>query len=339
MRATIHDIASRAGVSAATVDRVLNGRKGVSAANRQRVMRAAQELRYLPTDGQAALPVRPAQLEFLIPRARQVFLSDLAEQIEEFAATLPVVSRAKVHAVEDLSPEAFVSALGRIDTGTQGVGIVAVDHPLTRQAVRDLTDGGVKVVTIASDLLTTPRSAYVGLDDRVAGRTAGLVMGHVAGRSGGKVALFVGQQAFQGQREREIGFRTIIEQEFPTLELLPLFDTRSDTGIARSATERLLAAEPDLAGIYVMGGGRSGVAEATARVDRRKRPFVILHDLSDTTRRYLSEGSIDLIIDQNVRLLAEQAVIRLLTAIAAERLFLPEHFIEPRLIFRENIPM
>jgi LacI family transcriptional regulator len=311
-RATIADIARIAQVSTATVDRVLNAREGVSAANRQRVMRAARDLQYLPVEGGTVLPTRPARLEFFLPRGRQAFLRDVGLRLEEVAATLPLVEFCRVHDVADMTPQGIATALGQVDLGTQGVGVVAVDHPLSRLAVRDLVEAGVKVVTFGSDLIGTPRSAYIGLDDRVAGRTAALVMGRFSRGRAGKVGLFVGQRAFHGQRERELGFTALMSE--------------------------MLAAHLDLVGVYSMGGGRTGMARAIAGVDRARRPFVIMHDLSDTTRRSLAADQIDLVIDQNARLVAEQAVIRLLGAIASTGTFLPEHFIEPRLIFRENIP-
>lgn len=338
LRATITDIAERSGTSTATVDRVLNGRSGVSAINRQKVIQAAQDLNYLPTQGQTVLPPRPVQLEFFLPRNRQAFLHDVADRIESFAKELPLVSQVRVHDLPDMSQETIAAALNTIHDATRGVGLVAIDHPRTRQQVRDLVDAGIKVITIASDLISTPRAAYVGIDDRVAGRTAGLLMGRLAGQRAGKVGLFVGQRALHGQREREIGFRSVLEHEFPGLDVLPAIDVRTDNRRAEMEIDSLLARVPDLVGIYNTGGGRTGIATALSRLPVAQKPFLIMHDLSDTTRRFLAQGVIDLIIDQNARLLAEQAVIRLLGAVASSSLFLPQHFIEPRLIFRENIP-
>jgi LacI family transcriptional regulator len=48
---TIHDIAKHAGVSTGTVSRALNGRFGVSAATRDRVLRVVNELGYVPDPG------------------------------------------------------------------------------------------------------------------------------------------------------------------------------------------------------------------------------------------------------------------------------------------------
>ena len=71
MKGTVTAIARSCGLSTATVDRVLNDRAGVSAANRHRVMDAALRLGYLPTVGGMALPSKPAKLEFLIPIGKQ----------------------------------------------------------------------------------------------------------------------------------------------------------------------------------------------------------------------------------------------------------------------------
>ena len=348
-KATIANIAARAGVSTATVDRVLNHREGVSAVNRQRVLAAAADLGLLPGQGRAAFPARPVRLEFFIPLAHQAFLSEVAATIERFAATLPLVASTRITRLADFQPETLVDALGQMSLRTHGVGLVAVDHPITRQAVRTLVDNNVQVITIASDLLATPRAAYVGLDDRIAGRTAALVMGRMAGarmsagyKSGGgrgKVGLMIGQSALHGQRERESGFRTVMASEFSHIEVLPTFDTISDNTGAQAAATDLLAREADLIGLYCPGGGRRGIAQAVAAHRGPHRPFVIMHDLSDSTRQFLADGVVDLVIDQNARLVAEQAVIRLLGAIAADSHFLPLHYIEPRLIFRENIPL
>ena len=203
--------------------------------------------------------------------------------------------------------------------------------------MRAIGAAGIKVVTIGSDLVSTPRAAYVGLDDRVAGRTAALIMGRFCGQRQGRIAIIMGQREFHGQQVRELGFASLLESDFPNLTILPSINRQSDNLRSEEQMLRLLDEYPDLLGVYCIGGGRSGIAKALAR--SKRRPVVIMHDLTETTRRSLAGGLIDLVIDQNARLVAEQSVIRLLSAVAATSAFLPEHFIEPKLIFRENIPL
>ncbi len=180
-KTTISDIALRADVSTATVDRALNGRVGVSSANRQRVFTAAKELGYLPSEGMVALPSRPANLEFLLPFGHSSFMRDLGDGIKEFAEKLPLVASCNIVPVGGIGPEALLPVLETISLDTDGVGLITIDHPNTRIAIQRLCESGVRVFTIASDVLSTPRSAYVGVDNRIAGRTAAQIMGLMSG--------------------------------------------------------------------------------------------------------------------------------------------------------------
>jgi LacI family transcriptional regulator len=337
-KATITDIAAMADVSTATVDRVLNGRRGVSAANRQRVNIAAKALGYLPTEDKVTLPSRPAHLEFFIPLGRSEFMHSLAATIREFAASLPLVASCRINPIDGLSPNALVRAVEKTALRTNGVGLITVDHPICRNAIRQLCEAGMRVITIASDVLQTPRSDYVGVDNRIAGRTAGLVMGQMAREAEGSVALFLGSRAYHGHQERETGFRAVIGERFPTLRILPAIEMDEDSGRSYNATARLLQSRDDIVGIYCVGAGRTGVARAVAERGT-PRPFVVLHDLTNVTRRLLAEDVIDVVIDQNARLTGEQSVIRLLGSIASTVPFLTLKYIEPRIILRENIPV
>lgn len=337
-KSTIADIARRAEVSTATVDRALNGRSGVSASNRHRVLQAAKELGYLPSEGMVPLPSRPTHLEFLIPFGRDSFMRDVADGITKFASTLPLVASCNIIALDGIGPDALIPALEKLSIRTRGVGIITIDHPKTRHEIRRLCESGVRVVTIASDVLSTPRSAYVGVDNRVAGRTAAQIMGLMTGASEGSIGLFLGSRAFHGHQEREFGFRALLEDQFPTLSILPAVETGEDSRRSRAAMADLLDASDDLVGVYCVGAGRTGIVEALKSVARKHRPLMIMHELSDSTRSWLVDDLIDVIIDQNGRLVGEQAVIRLLGSIAASTPLLAFKHIEPRIILRENIP-
>ncbi len=338
-KSTIVDIAQKAGVSTATVDRALNGRAGVSAANRQRVLQAARQLGYLPFEGMLPLPARPVHLEFFIPHLHNAFMGDLAEGIRRFATTLPLVASCTVRALNGFGPDALLPALESLSIRTRGIGVVTVDHPQSRKAIRRVCEAGVRVVTLASDVLMTPRSAYVGVDNIVAGRTAALIMGRMAGARRGPVGLFLGSRAFNGHRARKDGFRALLERDFPKLSLLPSVETGENTKRSYAAMSALLRTTPDLVGLYCVGAGRSGIVSALQDIRPARRPFVIMHDLTENTRAWLASDQIDVVIDQNARLVAEQAVIRLLGAIAVSTPLLALKDIEPRIILRENIPL
>ena len=81
-RARVTDVARAAGVSTATVDRVLNRRPGVRDATVQRVLKAAAKLDYLPDTGPfAALASKPLRLAFLLPAGTNRYLRMLGETV------------------------------------------------------------------------------------------------------------------------------------------------------------------------------------------------------------------------------------------------------------------
>lgn len=338
MKVTVSAIAKSCGLSTATVDRVLNDRPGVSAANRQRVMEAAQRLGYLPTAGAVALPSRPAALEFFLPIRQNVFMGELADHIRDYAARLPLVASCKIRDLSDIFPATLQAAADKLSLDTKGVGVIAVDHPRTRGILQGMADAGIKLVTIASDVPATPRSTYVGLDNRAAGRTAALLMGRLLRGLAGNIAIVTGSRSYRGHEEREMGFRAVLGEDFPQLSVTTAVDINEDGEASYAESLKLLRDQSELLGIYCVGAGRFGVARAMRETKLARKPVFICHDLTPLTRSYLIDELADVVIDQNARLTAEQSVIQLLGAIASSSPVIANRYIEPRLIFRENIP-
>lgn len=338
MKITVSAIAQSCGLSTATVDRALNNRPGISAANRQRVMEAAQRLGYLPTAGAVTLPSRPAALEFFLPIRQNVFMGELADHIRSYASRMPLVASCRIHDLPDISPAALQTAVDGLSLETKGVGVIAVDHPRTRSIFHRMAEAGIKVVTIASDVPAAPRSAYVGLDNRAAGRTSALLMGRLLRGLSGNIAIVTGSRSYRGHEEREMGFRAVLGEDFQQLSVTAAMDINEDGDASYAETLKLLRQEPDLLGIYCVGAGRFGVVRAMSEAKVERKPVFICHDLTPLTRSYLIEDLADVVIDQNARLTAEQSVIQLLGSIASSAPVMASRYIEPRLIFRENIP-
>jgi LacI family transcriptional regulator len=339
MRITLSDVAREAGFSTATVERALNNRSGVRVRTREIVVGAAQRLGYVSAPSISASlngELAPVQLEFILPEESNMFMRALHGQLEAQAALREDVE-VKVTAIEGFNPDRLAQALAKVPGAAQGVGIIALDHPTVREAVRGLSEAGVKVVTLASDILHVPRVAYVGIDNRAAGRLAGYLLGRFLGSSERrKVALFAGSLSYRGHEEREMGFRHIVKEEFANLEIAELREVRDDAETAYSEATQLLKRHRDLAGIYNIGAGSEGIARALDVLPAANRPVYVAHDLTAHNRARLLDGTLDAVIDQNPRVEAREALNILSHSIRN----LPYEYHPPRLqvIFRENIP-
>jgi LacI family transcriptional regulator len=298
---TIIDIARESGVSPATVDRVLNERDGVRRATVDKVIAVAQRLNYpLPAQMMARPGLTHLNFDFILPSGPNTFMQTLSRLVTEIEHADSMFSaRGRLHLVDRFNPEALSRRLLKIGDDTDGIAMVALEHPLVRETVNTLVARGVPVATILSDLSNSRRVGYVGLDNRAAGRTAGYLLGRFIGPQSGKVAMIAGSLSYRGHEEREMGFRHILGEAFPELRIVGLTEGRDDHARNYAATKELLAEHPDLRGIYNIGGGSRGTAEALLEFKRAPRVVFVGHELTEHTRRYLMLGAMDAVINQD----------------------------------------
>src|SRR5262245_9491079 len=109
-RISLHDVAREAGVSLATVDRVLHGRAGVRDRTVERVQAVVDRLGYRPDPAAARLARKsPSRLVFVLPAGTNTFVDMLDKQVQAVAPWLgeqratAVVQRADVFSPEVLS--------------------------------------------------------------------------------------------------------------------------------------------------------------------------------------------------------------------------------------------
>src|SRR5690606_35160008 len=166
-RITLEDVAREAGVSLATVDRVLNRRPGVREKTAAKVQAAIAKLGYRPDPVAARLARKETfRFCFILPTGTNTFMSNLEEQVGATAEWL-VTQRAFVDMlhVDVFDPDVLATALERLEGRYHGVAVIALDHPRVRAAIDDLVARGSAVVTLVSDAPTSRRLRYVGIDN------------------------------------------------------------------------------------------------------------------------------------------------------------------------------
>jgi LacI family transcriptional regulator len=245
------------------------------------------------------------RLAFVLPQGANRYLQMMAETISQSAEEMqPYNVECHVDLVTSFNPKALADRLLSLGNDYDGVAFMALEHPLVREAVATLHAEGIFVLTLISDLSNSPRAAFVGMDNRSAGRTAGLLLGRFIGTtdaSSNKVAMFAGSLSYRGHEEREMGFRHILAESFPELEVIGLREGQDDPASNYVLARALLDQHPDLVGIYNVGGASEGIARALAEariIGRRPRRVAFIgHGLTRETRAALVDGAIDAIIN------------------------------------------
>lgn len=339
-RITIRDVAREAGVSVATVDRVLNHRLGVRPATVQRVEAAADKLAYQPDRLAARLArARDYRFCFILPVGTNTFMQTLGAEVEKTARRLAVERvRISTRLVDVFDGQALAEELDSLGDDFDGVAVVALDHPAVREAINGLVEAGLKVVTLVSDAPGARRAHYVGIDNTAAGRTAAVLLGRFVGPRQGKVGLIAGSLALRDHVERQFGFEQVMAREFPDLQVLPVREGRDDYARVEAVTRALLAETPDMVGIYNVGAGNRGIARALEAAGRAHDIVFLAHDLTPFTRKQLVRGVIDAVINQDPGHQVRSAARVLLSACEGSDFVADQERIRIDVFLRDNIP-
>ncbi len=293
------EIAAQAGVSLATVDRVLHGRNGVTRTIERRV---AQALRELERQSEvAALSGRKFMID-VVMEAPARFTSLVGAALEaEMPLLRPAAIRSRQHFAEELAVDDLVRILRRIaNRGSSGVLLKAPDVPEIVEAIQHLVHSRIPVVTLVTDIPQSRRVAYVGIDNRAAGETAAYLIGQWLGKTPAQILVTLSSNMFRGEGEREVGFRSTLARKFPHLEAIEIsegFGRDRETGLQVRAA---LAKHPRICAVYSIGGGNSAILSAFQSAGRNVRVFVG-HDLDADNRKLLRDGALNVVLHHDLR--------------------------------------
>lgn len=339
-RPTVHDIAREAGVSLATVDRVLNGRPRVRDSSIKLVMGAVEKLGYVRDISAANLARRKQyRFAFVLPDGAGQFLETVhlafADASRMFGSERLLLEAVRVPIGD---PNATARALtGLLTQGFDGVAIMSPETPQVRDAVMRLKQAGAAVVAMISDLPSSPRDRFVGVDNVAAGRTAGALMGRFLGGKPGKVLVISASLASRDNVERRYGFDSIISERFPSIDVLPTVETRQDDERLASIVRSFLEQHEQVRGIYSLGSENAAVLDALRSSGELNGAAVIMHELTPVTRAALEANEIDIVIMQNVGHIVRSSIRVLRAHVDQSAIMESQERIRIEIVTKENL--
>ncbi|MBL7254250.1 LacI family DNA-binding transcriptional regulator [Paractinoplanes lichenicola] len=276
----IREIAVQAGLSEATVDRVLHRRGGVRESTVREVRRAIEDL-----DRQRD-QVRLGGRTFLVDvvvRAPARFSAAIRAAMEaELPGLRPAIVRVRFHDGGDVV--GTLARLGR--TGSHGVVLKAPDTPEIVAATRALA---VPLVTLVTDLPASPRIAYAGIDNHAAGATAAYLIEQWLGDRPGSVLVVRAHESFRGEDDRAAGFRAEIRR--------PVVESVDEATALRAAREQ----HPDIRAIYSLYAGAGGNTAVVEAFQGHPYGVFIAHDLDRENTMLLRERKLSAVLHHDLR--------------------------------------
>ncbi|WDS34941.1 LacI family DNA-binding transcriptional regulator [Pseudoxanthomonas sp.] len=331
-KTSFQDIADLAGVSPSTVDRVMNGRAGVSAVRRRKVIEAARQL------GSNRLPALSEDytLRVLVVRTAEddEYFHRIDAALDAAAAGMrPRVELTRVHHVR--AADGLGAIIKDASRHCHGMVVLAHDGAEIRKALGRAAKAEIPIAALTSDISFQQQRTYVGIDNVAAGRSAAFMMSRFM-QQPGRVLLMTGPQSYVVHRQRTTGFVEGLARHAPWLQLIGPIDVGDVNARAQVAMRNALHGHTRLVGVYNSGGANEGVRSVIESLPPAERPVWFTHETHPGNIDLLRRGVISLLIDQDP---AAQALAGLQSILYAngEIALPPDQHVRFHLVTMENV--
>ncbi len=337
---TIKEIASLAGVSRGTVDRVLNHRGSVNPKTAEKINRIAKELDYKPNRAGLVLAAQKKKLKLgvILFSSENPFYVDVLAGINEKAKELAGYNCTVIVKHIPLDVERQLAAIEElVEDKVNGIALAPCNDDRIRTRINSLSDEGIPVVTLNTDIENSTRIAYVGSHYTKSGATAaGLLQLMTKGPV--NVGIITGSSKILCHTERIAGFRKTLRPYRDRIRITDIVEAYDDEIESYEKTSQLLTKHPEINALFFAAGGVYGGCRSVTSLGRQNEMCIVAYDLVPTTRELIKKGIISAVICQQPKVQGSKPLSLLFTYLATGEL--PEkeqYYVAVDVRIRENI--
>jgi LacI family transcriptional regulator len=237
---TIKEVAARAGVSVATVSRALNGIGPVKQATLDRVLAAAQSLRFVPHSGARSLSTRTTNsVGLVLPDLHGEFFSEVIRGADLAARRRGYHLLVSGSHNNPADMTAVLRAMrGRVD------GLILMSPELALDGVLKDLPGAMPLVTVNAE---TKKFPSITIDNSGGARA---VVKHLAGLGHRRIAFICGPSANVDAAERSRGYRDACKDERVVCSSTLEFDGDFSEAAGYAAAMKILEQSPRPTAIF-----------------------------------------------------------------------------------------
>lgn len=299
MKVTAKMIAEELGVSTATVDRVLNNRKGVSAKTVKRVKEKAMELGYKPNTAAKFLATQKrTEVAFILPVAPEYFWDEIEEEIKKAAKVYEdfgfVVS---IHRVNTIPKEIQINYIKKIIDENSYDALVISPHDAEPyiDVINEGGNKGIPIFTLNNDVPKSNRISFVGGDYYSAGFLAAELI-HLFSKKLKDVVIIREDDDTYQMENKEKGFRDYFHNNNVEVNILTVPVNSNKIQLSEEWKRETLYSTN---AIYVANGILGEIAEYLFNNNYEDYKVLIGHDISEKIHKFLHNNVIKSVICQD----------------------------------------
>ncbi len=201
-------------------------------------------------------------------------------RIEWNAPTLEIDSSRQIAIIESM-----------VNRRLAGIALAPVDRKALVGVVERAASSGIPIAIFDSDIDTDKRITYIATDNREGGRKAARLLAELL-LGEGEVAVVSFMPGSAATMEREEGFREELKKNFPKIQVVQTAYGMADRAKARAASENIMAAHPNLRGLFADNESSSAGAVLALKSRGNAQVRMVAFDsndelVSDVQDRYI----------------------------------------------------
>lgn|SRR5574344_98301 len=321
MSITIKEIAAAAGVSRGTVDRVLHNRKGVNQDVAQEIQELADKLGYVPNRAGKILAARKQQIRFgcMLPDLGNPFFKGVIDgfrraesELKDYGVSVDVIhlrgfdAKTHVETLQKMAAEEY-----------SGMCLTTLDVPEVQKEIYSITQNGIPVVSVNTDIPDSGRICYVGTDYAKAGHTAAGMLSLITRAESlkesehcEKILIVSGSFKIRGHNERISGFKAGLDSHHIRYDIVDTVEAFDDNDDSYRLTRDILVQHTEITSVFIVAGGVPGVYRAVKEL-KRNTLIILAFDELPEIRQAISEGGIGFTICQEPEMQGYMGIMRL----------------------------
>lgn len=209
-----------------------------------------------------------------------------------------------------INPSEQIKLLDKaIATKADAILVQGINDPEYRRLIDKAAGLGIPVITIDTDEPASRRLAYVGTDNKGAGRRMGELVAKDSGERG-DIGVVISNERVENQRLRLAGFRSVIGR-YPELRIVEIRSSDISRLQAAQQAQNILVRYPEIrymVGFSALDG--PGILEASERIGSRNLHIFAFDDM-DETLKAVGDNKIELTIVQQPVEMGAMAIKRL----------------------------
>lgn len=277
------DIAERLGVSIGTVDRALNGKRGINPDTCAHILAVAHSLGYRPNLAARYLRSRrPVRISIHLPSLPTLFWDSLREGLQEAAAALAPSLAIELRAHPDAGDARLPQTCA---DDADGLIVADCSDAVVAAQVEAALGRGIPVACVGIDALPDPRIISISADPFSVGALAGELVGRFL-PTGGQVAMVADSVTTRAHTGHVGGFVSSLSTVSPRSALSAIVETHADGRENRRRMRELLDAHPRLKAVCITATD----ALTVAGVIEQERPMGGIHVVVTDLARELFDG-------------------------------------------------